>query len=608
MDRYPVAFDSFDRLFPNQDTLPKGGFGNLIALPLQREPRNSGNSVFIDEQNVPYPDQWAVLAGIERVSRVELTSLLPRTNGPLDRALKVPGQTFKQEKPGSVPIPLIATKEYPPESPSLPWNRTPSGDWLRESVPLVLTQGSIKAVRANLFFVEKQFLPARLRNQLLSIAAFGNPEYYKAQKMRLPVWNKPRVISCGEDHPDYIGLPRGCEDEAIQILRHCNASVEVEDRRNQGTPISITFVGELTAEQSRAVQQILKEENGVLCAPTGFGKTVAAASVIAGRARNTLVLVHRKRLAQQWVERLREFLDLQEEEIGVLDPKRRTATRVIDVALVQGLIRNGVVDDVVADYGNVVVDECHHVSAFSFEEVLKRVRSTYVLGLTATPVRQDGRHPIIHMQCGPIRYRVDERAEAQRHGFEHGLLVRETSLRIDEAEQKPIHEVYQRLVEDDERNILITDDIVRAVERGRVPLVLSERKRHLQLIKERIEERGLDCTLLVGGMGKKRTAEALEMLHAQDKSVLLATGKLIGEGFDHPQLDTLFLTFPVSWKGVVQQYVGRIHRRHAGKDEVRVYDYVDRQVPVLAASFKRRAKSYRIMGYKVKGEESDRRD
>ena len=312
MDRYPVAFDSFDRLFPNQDTLPKGGFGNLIALPLQREPRNSGNSVFIDEQNVPYPDQWAVLAGIERVSWVELTSLLPRTDGPLDRALQVPGWTVNQDEAISLPSPLIATEDYLPESPSLPWNRTPSGDWLRESVPLVLAQGSIKAVRANLFFVEKQLLPARLRNQLLSIAAFGNPEYYKAQKMRLPVWNKPRVISCGEDHADHIGLPRGCEDEATEILRRCNMSVKVEDRRNQGTPISISFVGELTGEQSRAVRQILKEDYGVLCAPTGFGKTVAAASVIARRARNTLVLVHRKRLAQQWVERLREFLDLQE--------------------------------------------------------------------------------------------------------------------------------------------------------------------------------------------------------------------------------------------------------------------------------------------------------
>ena len=248
----------------------------------------------------------------------------------------------------------------------------------------------------------------------------------------------------------------------------------------------------------------------------------------------------------------------------------------------------------------------HHVSAFSFEEVLKRVRSTYVLGLTATPDRQDGRHPIIHMQCGPIRYRVDEQVEAQGHGFEHGLLVRETSLRIDEAEKKPIHEIYERLVEDDERNNLIADDLVRAVEGGRVPLVLSERKRHLQLLKERIEERGLDSTLLVGGMGKKRTAMAFETLSTKDKSVLLATGKLIREGFDHPQLDTLFLTFPIGWKGVVQQYMGRIHRLHAGKDEVRVYDYVDTQVPILATSFKRRAKSYRRMGYEVRGEESDR--
>jgi superfamily II DNA or RNA helicase len=417
--------------------------------------------------------------------------------------------------------------------------------------------------------------------------------------MRLPVWDKPRVISCGEDYPDHIGLPRGCEDDAVELLGSFNIAVEIENRRNKGLDITTPFLGDLSIEQSRAVENLLVKDYGVLCAPTGFGKTVVAAALISARGCNTLILVHRKRLAEQWGDQLKEFLDLREGDLAMAGPQGRNASGVIDIALFQGLFRNGVVNDLVADYGHVIVDECHHTSAFSFEQVMKQVRARYVLGLTATPVRQDGRHPIIHMQCGPIRYRVEEKAETKRHGFAHTLIVRETSLNIIDAKEKAIYEIYGILVDNEQRNALIVDDVLKAMNEGRVPLVLSERKRHLELLKDGLEQHGLKCAVLIGGMGKKRTAKALELLSRPGTSVLLATGKLVGEGFDLPQLDTLFLTFPVSWKGVVQQYVGRIHRRHAGKDKVRVYDYADLNVPVLAASFRRRLKSYKMMGYQV---------
>lgn len=307
--------------------------------------------------------------------------------------------------------------------------------------------------------------------------------------------------------------------------------------------------------------------------------------------------MHRKRLAQQWRDRLREFLDLPGENVAVVGRDKTRASGIVDVALFQSLFRDGVVHDLVTRYGHLIVDECHHVSAFSFEQVLRRAGATYVLGLTATPIRQDGRHPIIQMQCGPIRHRVDERAEALRHRFTHNLILRETSLAVDSSREKAIYEIYTELVNDRARNSLIASDVLTAIQEGRTPLVLSERKLHLELLREQLEPHVETCAVLVGGIGKKRTSQALQALDDAGSSVLLATGRLVGEGFDHPRLDTLFLTFPVSWKGIVQQYVGRLHRHHSDKKEVRVYDYADLRVPVLAASFRRRLKSYQRMGY-----------
>ncbi len=597
IDEYPIAFDSFDRFFPNQDILPKGGFGNLIALPLQRAARDAGNSVFIDETGKPYLDQWVVLASIKRVTPQMLAHAIERLPRPLDRALTAP--TAADET--STPRGNRSRRGVPTDQSiaALPWDRSPSGSIVEEPVHLLTVEKPVKTVRKNLFYIEKTGLPARLQSQLFAIAVFGNPEFDKAQKQRLPVWDKPRVIACGEDFPKHIGLPRGCEDGAIALLRDAGADVETEDLRNTGREISASFVGELSDEQFDAVRALLGEDYGVLCAPTGFGKTVAAAAIIAARKRSTLVLVHRKRLAEQWRDRLREFLDLRSDDVRLIGADKTKASGIIDVALFQSLFRNGAVHDLVAGYGHVIVDECHRVAAFSFEQVLKQVRATFVLGLTATPIRQDGRHPIIHMQCGPIRCRVDERAESRRRGFEHILIRRETSLHIDEAHKKAIHEIYATLVEDEARNELIVSDVLQAVQEGRIPLVLSERKRHLELLQAQLEPHVENCALLVGGMGKKRTARALDSFGDARRSVLLATGKLIGEGFDHPRLDTLFLTFPVSWKGIVQQYVGRLHRRHSGKEDVRVYDYADLQVPVLAASYQRRIKSYKRMGYMV---------
>lgn len=420
--------------------------------------------------------------------------------------------------------------------------------------------------------------------------------------MRLPVWGKPRIISCAEDFPKHVGLPRGFEAEAKAFLESCSVHLDVEDKCHHGCPVEATFTGILTARQETVSRELLEHDTGVLCAPTGFGKTVVAAAVVAARACNTLILVHRRRIAEQWLDRLQQFLSLPNESIAILRKNGSEATGVIDIGLFQGLFRNGETHDLVADYGHVIVDECHHVSAFSFEQVLKKVRARFVLGLTATPIRQDGRHPIIHMQCGPIRVMIEERTETAQRGFEHKVVLRETQLTIADSLAKPIYEIYDCLVNDKQRNDMIVDDIVRCCAEGRMPLVLSERKHHLSLLAESLGQRVDSCLVLTGGMGKKRTASVIERLSDVDKGhtvVLLATGRLIGEGFDHPRLDTLFLAFPVSWKGIVQQYTGRLHREHVDKQEVRVYDYADTKVPVLGASFKRRLRSYSSMGYEI---------
>lgn len=596
-DEYPIAFDSFDRFFPSQDALPRGGFGNLIALPLQRRPRDAGNSVFIDDSGQPIMDQWRHLASVKKMSPDSIAKAISRIPRPLDHVLSPPTGVLDDRSESRFDSTSHRELFVRDGRQARPWDQLPSGGDRFDSAPLPTAAEPVNTVRANLFYVEKKGLPRRLQSQLSAIAAFGNPEFYKAQRQRRPVWNIPRVIACSEDFPEHIGLPRGCENDAMELIRSAGAHVEVEDRRTVGKEISVSFTGRLSPEQSEAVESMLSYDYGVLCAPTGFGKTVAAASIIAGRERNTLILVHRKRLAEQWRDRLREHLELPDGSVAIVGADKTRVSGIIDIALFQSLFRNGVVHDLVANYGHIIVDECHHVSAFSSEQVLKRAAPTFVLGLTATPVRQDGRHPIIHMQCGPIRHKVDERTESSRHGFAHKLIVRETSLEVENPLEKAIHEIYADLVDDDPRNELIVSDVLAAIQDGWTPLVLSERKRHLELLKRRLEPHVENCAVLVGGIGKKRTSQALQVFNESAGSVLLATGRLIGEGFDHPRLDTLFLTFPVSWKGIVQQYVGRLHRRHSDKEEVRVYDYADLRVPVLAASFRRRLKSYRRMGY-----------
>jgi len=569
-----LSLASYDRLFPNQDTMPKGGFGNLIALPLQKQPREEGHSVFTDENFEPYPNQWAFLSSIQPLSRIELENIILAASG------------------GQHPLDMIFVDD---ESDRKPWQRPPQTSSMI-SGPL---PASLNLVLANQIFIAKTDLSQPLTNRLICLAAFQNPEFYKAQAMRLPVWNKPRIIGCTENFPEHIGLPRGCLDQVLELLKENDIHAEIQDKRVKGRKVTVKFTGTLRKDQKTAVRIMLQNEIGVLCAPTAFGKTVIAAALIARRKVSTLVLVHRTELLRQWQERLTGFLEISEGGLGMIGGGKKKPSGNIDIAVLQSLSRREFLPDLLDCYGQIIIDECHHLSAFSFEAILKQAKARYVIGLTATPMRRDGHQPIIFMQCGPVRHSAarSETAPTQLNVWPQYL----TPPNI--PPDSPIQEVFRILTNNAERNSRIVADILAAYREGRKILVLTERTEHLTLLREALGDEVRHCFVLHGRLSKKQRTAIFAELEGLDDSaprVLLATGRLIGEGFDHPPLDTLVLAMPISWKGTLQQYAGRLHRDHTDKKDVRIFDYVENNQPQLTRMWDKRQRGYRAMGYQIK--------
>jgi superfamily II DNA or RNA helicase len=584
--RHQLGLDSYDRFFPNQDTMPKGGLGNLIALPLQFAPRKAGNSVFIDSDFNPYHDQWQFLSTIRRM--------------PADAAAEIVAAA--QRKGDLIGVRISIADE---EDTQDPWTLPPSRKRGERPIEGPLPK-SVQITRANLVYVEKKDLPPAMLNRLLRLAAFQNPEFYKAQAMRLATYDKPRVIACGQDFAQHIAVPRGCLAETLALLEAHRIRPEVRDERFAGTPIEAEFQGQLRPLQEEAVAKIAGHDEGILCAPTAFGKTAVAAWLIAKRKVNTLVVVHRQQLLDQWQERLGMFLNLPAKSIGHVGGGKMDRTGCVDVAVIQSLYRKDEVKDFVAEYGHVIIDECHHLSAFTFEQVMRQVKAKYVVGLTATPTRKDGHHPIIYMQCGPVRFSMSARTMTETTPFEHKVTPRHTEFRMaPELTEVTIQDIYAALVSDVSRNEMIANDIVRAIDSGRCPLLLTGRTEHLQYFTTKLAGAAKHVFVLKGGMGKKQRraiAAALALVPENESRVILATGSYIGEGFDDARLDTLFLAMPISWKGTLQQYVGRLHRLHDNKRFVQVYDYVDNYVLMLARMYERRLKGYSAIGYVIEQE------
>jgi superfamily II DNA or RNA helicase len=579
--RHELGLDSYDRLFPGQDTLPRGGFGNLIALPLQRTPRDQGRSVFVDDCFQVVPDQWRFLASVRRMSSAEVKGAL---------ALALHGGD------------ALGVRMAAADDDEAPWTLPPSGRRLERRIDGPFPE-TVEVVQGNLVYVAKRGLPQAMLDRIIRLAAFENPEFHRAQAMRLPTYAKPRLISCADEFVDHIAVPRGCLGATLELLESHGIQPQVSDQRTDGDPLKVAFTGQLTAPQVAAAEALAGHECGVLCAATAFGKTVVGAWLIGARGVNTLVLVHRRQLMDQWRERLTTFLELPPGTVGVIGGGRLKPTGKLDIAVIQSLNQKGKVADLVADYGQVIVDECHHLSAFSFEAVMKQVKARYVVGLTATPVRRDGHQPIITMQCGPIRYRTDQKGATSIRPLNRLVVPRPTDFTMSETSIEPgIQAIYSALAADADRNKLILADVLNAVEKGRSPLVLTERTEHRDALATMLAGSVANVFVMSGGMGTKKRraiAEALASLAPHAPRVIIATGRCVGEGFDDARLDTLFLAMPVAWKGTLQQYAGRLHREHLGKDDVMIYDYVDEQVPVLARMHLKRLAGYRAMGYAV---------
>jgi len=582
--RSEIGMSSYDRLFPNQDTLPRGGFGNLIALPLQWEARQHGNSVFVNDAFQPFENQWEFLASVQRIpSRtVEL----------------IAGEALRRGRVLGVPLAR--------EDNDAPWAAQPSRSLMSMAIPGPLPE-RIAVVLAQRLFIERRELTPALFAEIRRLASFQNPVFYERQAMRFSTASIPRVVTCAEETDRHLILPRGCLSALQDLAARHGIAIAVRDERCAGAPFETAFLGSLTAGQQDAARALLQHDQGVLVAPPGTGKTVIAAQMIAERGVSTLILVHRKPLVDQWVTCLSTFLGVEPKTIGVIGGGKRKATGTLDVAMVQSLVRGGTVQDLVAAYGHVVVDECHHVSAVSFERVLSEVKARYILGLTATPRRRDGHHPIVGMQLGPVRFSIGTRSAAAARPFAHRLVVRETRFQAAWSREHGIQSLYATLAADEARNTLILDDVIAALEAGRSPLLLTERRNHLECLAARLRPVARHLVVLHGGMSAKERRSAISALAeipSSEERAVVATGRFIGEGFDDPRLDTLVLAMPIAWRGTLVQYAGRLHRLHAGKREVRIYDYLDHQVPVLASMFKKRSRGYRALGYDAVDEET----
>jgi superfamily II DNA or RNA helicase len=577
-DSPSLGMDSYDRLFPNQDTLPAGGFGNLIALPLQHTARKNGNSLFVDERCEPYTDQWAFLDSLPRISPERVEDVLAEARVTEHR---------------------LGVAE-PESAARAPWKPTQP---LAARLAGIDLPAAASATFAQRLYVDRAVLPAPLLDAIRRLAVFANPVFSERQAMRLSTGLTPRVIACFEDLAHHLALPRGCLNDLKALLDDLGIALQLTDERSDGTALDAVFTGTLTVPQTDAVDEMAGEDIGVLCAPPGAGKTVMGVKLIALRGRSTLILVHRKALVEQWAARLREFLDVDPRSIGTIGGRLSKPSGVIDVATVQGLARAALDAETLGRYGHVIIDECHHVPAVSIERLLGSCPARYVTGLTATPYRRDGHQPIIAMQCGTIRHVMSSSSTGPR-----ALRVVRRDTGFDPSGLPPdpgIQEVYSALVADPARLELVAGDTLALLAEGRAPIVLTERRDHLDRLAACLSEHVPGLVTLHGDVTPRRRREALARLSglsADEPRLVLATGRFIGEGFDDPRLDTLLLAMPIAWKGTVVQYAGRLHRPHPAKTDARIYDYVDVNVPVLRRMFAKRAKTYRAMSYTINGD------
>lgn len=574
---HSISISSFDRMFPNQDYLPKGGYGNLIALPLQGKSVKKGFSLFVDESFVPYNDQWQFLSTIKKMSNYELKNFTKH----------IPDEVYSEnEKTKRIKSRIILPK-------------------IAKTFSSVDFPKKIKIILSNRVEICKKGFSEQALSYLKQMAVFQNPEFYKRQRIRLPIYNTPQFIDCSEYDEKYLILPRGCFSEVLEFFESNSCCFSIDDKRCEGNLIDVAFESELFSEQKDALKVLLQNDMGILSAGTGFGKTVIALSLIAERKVSTLIIVNSTTLLEQWKNAVKKFLQI---EVGFLAGGKDNLTGKIDVALVQSFIdkKTKNIKTLNFQYGMIITDECHHISAFSYETVIKTFAAKYIYGLTATPNRRDNLEKIFFMRCGPILYSTTTKQMNKLQNFNHYFLPRFTTFHdnnYENQEEKTLSKYYSELVKNQARNQLIINDVKNTLKIGKTPLILSDRISHLEILKSELKDSAKNIFLITGKgtlKQKKEILQRLEFVSKDESLIILATGKYVGEGFDNPRLDTLFLAMPFSWKGTLAQYCGRIHRNYEGKSEVVIFDYVDLRIPVFDKMYQKRLKGYKQLDYEIK--------
>lgn len=581
------SFKYYDRMIPTQDALPEGGLGNVIALPLQGMALKSGNSAFVDENWNAYEDQLKVLAGTRRLTRQEIEDYLSLWYS----------TGFTSEDNGT----------------DAPWDKN-------SEIEAGSVKGVVRIVLADRIYIDSSGMSNKTKRQLRRMATFSNKQYFQNQAMDMPNYDESRFIYLGSDEGKYIVLPRGLREDILKKFDNAGIRYKIEDKRTQGRELNISFKGELRESQIPAAETMLENETGILHAATAFGKTVVCCDMIARRGISTLILVDRADLMNQWIKRLDEFLDIDEELpeyqtktgrtrkrkslIGNLQGAHDTLTGIVDVAMIRSLKKKDGFHPMLKEYAQVYFDECHHAASESAIEVLQEINAKYVYGVTATPKRGDGKEKINEFLLGPIRYRFTAKDRAEEQNIDHLVYPRFTrTVKPHHLSKTPYgNDAYELIRNNDVRDEQIIRDVADCVQAGRTPVVLTKYVDHANKLSERLKKYADRLILLTGTNGTKaRRAQVKELNEVDDSDslILVGTGSLLGEGFDFPRLDTLFMATPVSGENVVEQYVGRLNRDYDGKENVIVYDYVDSHIPKFDKMYAARLKAYKKIGYEL---------
>ena len=569
--RDSLKIESFDRMFPNQDFLPKGGYGNLIALPLQTEPSKYGNSVFVDRSFIPYNDQYTYLSSIVKMTEEEVFNIIRLLSS---NTVDVGHQGF--DKKDEVEDKNKNNFKFP------------------EKINILLS---------DMIYIDKADLSASVKNAFRRLASFANPVFYMKQRNRMSVRDVPMVIDCSKEDEKYIKLPRGTLEYLMVLCNKNHVKTNIKDIRNNGKKIDIKFNGTLRDDQNIALNDMLKYETGILEAPTGFGKTVTCCKLIAERSVNTLIIVFSLQLIKQWEERLKFFLNI--DDVGQVGGGKNKVTNRVDIASIKTIYNNGKFNDIVKNYGMIIIDECHHSSAYTYESALNTVNAKYVYGVSATPEKENGHTPIINMQCGNIRYKVDLKEFNKKLNLSMKVYPKKLHLNfVDKSiTDYSLNEIYNFISKDVIRNGIVIKDIEKEFNEGKNILVLTERIEHLEYLNERLSKLTKNIFIYRGGLGKKvlKKYDELNSNLTQNKEnkIIIATSSCIGEGFDDSSLEVLFLTMPISGINRIIQYTGRLHRTNENKKEIIVYDYIDDNFLQTRNMFLKRKKTYEKMGYEI---------